>query len=305
MQDGKIKGSYFPGEVYYFGEDKDNLVEFVNMLKQRKYYIGEDGHIRTPRKGTIASKLMRNGYWMVSASYDAKTYYFMEHRVIWAWHNGAIPDGLVINHKDYNRSNNRIGNLELLTQKENLEYSRGHLNPPRGEKSGKASFTNAQASAIKALRDLCGWKIKDIAAFVETNAINVTRITKGQRYPDAVTPSSILEAYPTLVNFTRNKEIGKEEEVKNYLMGLSGEVGEVEDIMKKVFYHGKEFSPVDLMLELGDILYYIVALANVLEMDMTEILLNNNAKLMGRYEGGYSIEKSLSRIEDATNGDNR
>lgn len=292
-----MKGSYFPNEVYCFGNDQDNLAEFVSMLKNRGYYIGDDGHIRSP-KGVIASKIMRNGYWMTSAQYNTRIYYFMEHRVIWAWHNGAIPNGLVINHKDYNKSNNNIGNLEIITQKENVTYSKCHQNPPRGEKSGKALFTNKQAEAVKALRDICGWKIKDIADFVGTNACNITKITKGQRYPDAVTPQCILEAYPTLVNFTRNRTISKDEEVKGYLLGLNGEVGEVTDVIKKIFYHGKEYNPVELLLELGDVLYYLVALCNVLNIDITEVLLNNNAKLMARYEGGYSVEKSINRIED-------
>lgn len=65
----------------------------------------------------------------------------MEHRVVWCWHNGAIPNGLVVNHKDYNRSNNLIDNLELLTQKENTEYSRCHFNPCRGERGKGAKFT--------------------------------------------------------------------------------------------------------------------------------------------------------------------
>lgn len=292
-----MKGSYFPNEIYNFGKDKDNLVEFVSMLKNRGYYIGEDGHIRS-KKGTVSSKLLRNGYWMASAQYNTKIYYFMEHRVVWAWYNGAIHDGLVINHKDYNKSNNRIENLEAITQKQNVEYSKCHQRPPRGEKSGKAQFTNKQAEAIKALKEICGWKIKDIADFVGANANNTSRIIKGQRYPDAVTPQNILEAYPTLVNFTRNKGISKNEELKNYMLGLNGEVGEVTDIVKKVLYHGKEYNPVELMLELGDVLYYLVAICNVLDIDITETLLNNNAKLMARYEDGYSIESSQNRIED-------
>lgn len=293
----KIKGSYFPGEVYNF-TDGDNLVEFVNMLKQRGYYIGEDGHVRTCKKGVIASKLMRNGYYMVAAQYDRKVHYFMEHRVVWVWHNGAIPKGMVVNHKDYVRGNNKIENLELMTQKENIEYSRCHFNPPRGEKSSKASLTNKQAEAVKALRNLCGWRINDIAPFVGVSPFTVTRIVRGQRYPDAVTPETILTAYPTLVNFTRNKTISPIEELKNYLLGLGGETGEVLDIVKKVLYHGKDYDPVDLMNELGDVLYYLVAICNVLGIDITEILLNNNAKLMARYAEGYSIEQSLNRIED-------
>lgn len=293
---GGVIGSYFPDEIYNFDAEDDKLPLFVEMLKNRGYYVGEDNHIRS-KKGTLSSKLMRNGYYMTSAQYEGKMYYFMEHRVIWVWHNGAIPSGLVINHKDYNRANNDITNLELMTHKENTEYSKCNMNPPRGEKSGKAKLTNKQADAIKTLGLTCGWSPTQIEALTGVKDYNVTRIVKGQRYPDSVSKESILEAYPTIVNFTRNKEIGELEELKNYLLGLNGECGELTDIFKKVLYHGKEFDAIDVMLELGDILYYLTAICNILGIDLTEIMLNNNAKLMARYKDGYSIESSKNRIE--------
>lgn len=307
---GGVIGSYFPDEVYNFDAEDDKLPLFVEMLKNRGYYIGEDNHIHS-KKGTLSSKLTRNGYYMTTAKYLGKTYYFMEHRVVWVWHNGAIPKGLVINHKDYNKANNAIENLEVLTQKENTEYSRCHFKPARGEKSVRADLTNKQADAIKTLAITCGWSTEQIERITGVKTYNIRRIVKGTRYPDAVSESDILKVYPTIVNFTRNKNITPLEELKNYLLGLNGEVGELTDVFKKILYHGKEVEPIDILLELGDILYYLTAISNILGIDMAEIMLNNNAKLMARYKDGYSIEQSLNRIEDKArgvidgNGDNR
>lgn len=294
---GGVIGSYFPDEIYDFSSTDDKLPLFVEMLKERGYYIGDDNHIRS-KKGTLASKLMRNGYYMTSASYDGKTYYFMEHRVIWVWLNGPIPKGLVINHKDYNRTNNDISNLEILTQKENINYSRCHQNPPRGEKSGKAKLTNKQASAIKTVASLCGWTPSLIEKITGVKAFTVSRIVKGKRYPDAIASDNIMEAYPYIVDFTRNKNITPLAELQNYLLGLNGEVGELTDICKKILYHGKVYDSAELLLELGDILYYLTAICNILGIDLSEVMLNNNAKLMARYQDGYSIEASLNRIEE-------
>ena len=294
---GGVIGSYFPDEIYDFSSGNDKLPLFVEMLKNRGYYIGEDNHIRS-KKGTLASKLMRNGYYMTSAQYDGKTYYFMEHRVIWVWHNGAIPEGLVINHKDYNRANNALDNLEIMTQKENTAYSKKNHRPPRGERSGKAQLTNAQATAIKTIAKVCGWSTSVIENITGVKAYNIRRIIKGDRYPDSVAKDSILEVYPIIVDFTRNKSISPLEELQNYLLGLNGECGELTDIFKKILYHGKEYDSSEVLLELGDILYYLTAICNILGIDLTEIMLNNNAKLMARYENGYSISASLNRIED-------
>lgn len=292
-----IRGSYFSYEDYDFDKEQDKLPLFVEMLKNRGCYIGSDWHIHSKR-GTRMSHIMKNGYYMISAQYNKKRYYFMEHRAIWVWYNGAIPEGLVVNHIDYNRWNNNIDNLEVVTQKENTEYSRPNFNPAQGERHTRAKFTNKQAAAIKTLAKVCGWTRKQIAELVECSDVNVTRIVNGQRYPNVVEPLDIMSAYPIIVDFTRNKEIGLEEELKNYTLGLVGEAGEVAELVKKHFFHGQELNVAEIVYELGDVLYYLCAICLVLGIDWDEIMLNNNAKLIARYGEGFSKEKSQNRIEN-------
>ena len=43
------------------------------------------------------------------------------HRYVWEYYNGAIPKGYHIHHKDHNKDNNDIDNLELLTEKEHKQ----------------------------------------------------------------------------------------------------------------------------------------------------------------------------------------
>lgn len=45
------------------------------------------------------------------------------HRVIWESVHGPIPDDLVLNHLDGNRSNNSISNLELVTNVANAQHA--------------------------------------------------------------------------------------------------------------------------------------------------------------------------------------
>lgn len=47
------------------------------------------------------------------------------HRTVWQYHNGAIPKGYHVHHKDENKSNNSIENLELVKAE---EHSRYHMN---------------------------------------------------------------------------------------------------------------------------------------------------------------------------------
>lgn len=46
--------------------------------------------------------------------------YMQSHRVVWMYAHGPIPPGHVINHRDGNRRNNRIDNLEAVTPRQNV-----------------------------------------------------------------------------------------------------------------------------------------------------------------------------------------
>lgn len=277
-----MEGKYFPKGCFYFEKDTDNLSAFVEMLKANGCYIGSDNHIRNS-KGVLCSKLMRNGYYMTNATFNGRNCYFMEHRVIWCWLKGSIPSSVSIRHKDSDKTNNAISNLEVVTQKENA-----------GE---KVQVRSNKLRAIKTLGEVCGWSSKQVTALIDT-IDNTAFVSDDKQHPNIIPPEDIMAAYSTIVDFTRNRTISKTEEVLNYALGLAGECGEVADIIKKIIFHGKSYEPVDLLLELGDVLYYLCALCNVLNIDFSEVMLNNNAKLMQRYKDGFSVEQSLNRIEN-------
>ena len=56
--------------------------------------------------------------------YEKRYEYLVLHRVIWADHNGPVPPGSVIRHKDGDPSNNEISNLECVKKEEHLRTCR-------------------------------------------------------------------------------------------------------------------------------------------------------------------------------------
>lgn len=77
---------------------------------------------------------------------------FSAHRMVWVVLRGPIPDGLEINHKNGNKADNRISNLELLTHKANVHHAFRVLGVPpvAGEANGQSKLTAAQVVEIRA-----------------------------------------------------------------------------------------------------------------------------------------------------------
>ena len=62
------------------------------------------------------------GYYTVNLSWNSKYNTYLVHRLIWEAFNGPIPKGLQINHKDENKLNNCLSNLEMVTPQYNVMY---------------------------------------------------------------------------------------------------------------------------------------------------------------------------------------
>ena len=90
------------------------------------------------------------------------------------------------------------------------------------------------------------------------------------------------------------KDIGG---VFNACLGLSGEVGEFNDIIKKWVFHEKPFDEEHAKKELGDVLWYVAMMCESFGWDLDEIMQMNVDKLKARYPKGFSTELANNRKE--------
>lgn len=70
--------------------------------------------------------LNNKGYYVRSG----KGYHQALHRVVWEEHNGAIPEGMTVDHINNDKTDNRIENLQLLSRQANS--SKGRVSRARG-----------------------------------------------------------------------------------------------------------------------------------------------------------------------------
>lgn len=83
----------------------------------------------------------------------------------------------------------------------------------------------------------------------------------------------------------------------NACLGMSGEVGEFNDMIKKWVFHEKNLDMEHAKKEAGDILWYVVMLCESFGWNMEEIMQMNVDKLKARYPEGFDVERANNRAE--------
>lgn len=109
------------------------------------------------------------------------------HRLIYESFVGPIPAGMQINHKNGQKADNRLENLEVVTPSENTLHGFRSLgrkpvkNPQPGAENGRAKLTEAQLPEIFRLREL-GWSQQRIADKLGIHQTNISRVLLGQSW---------------------------------------------------------------------------------------------------------------------------
>lgn len=91
---------------------------------------------------------------------------------------------------------------------------------------------------------------------------------------------------------------GMTAQLLNGCLGLSGEVGEFNDMIKKVVFHEATAYVDHLEKELGDIMWYIALICDAFGFDLDHVMQLNIEKLKARYPDGFDVDKSANRAED-------
>lgn len=116
---GKLKQAY--GFIWrYFEEQIDGEIWKKKIFNKKQIEISNMGRVRlSSGKITYGSK-MENGYNIVNISGKS---IFVHRLVLSSFCKVVNWENYTINHKDYNKTNNNLDNLEWMTQKENNQHS--------------------------------------------------------------------------------------------------------------------------------------------------------------------------------------
>lgn len=109
-----------------------------------------------------------------------------------------------------------------------------------------------------------------------------------------------LDQYARAANRTISEEcsMNPDKALLNAALGLAGESGEVVDHLKKNLFHKHPLDIGKVKKELGDILWYIAEACFALGLDLEDVASTNIDKLLKRYPDGFSVERSINRVEE-------
>lgn len=112
-----------------------------------KYEASSDGHIRNKKTGRVLKEFVgKDGY--LRTQFDGKSR--TVHRVIANAFLPEDPDRKFINHKDGNKQNNSIDNLERCNRSENMKHAYKHgLKSSIGVKNSRCKLSIDDVSYIK------------------------------------------------------------------------------------------------------------------------------------------------------------
>lgn len=122
----------------------------MERIRNSNYFITEQGEVFGPKKKTALTKVTTSkGYCRIRIGALRKS--FQVHRLVAEVFIPNPQNHPVVNHKDGNKQNNHVSNLEWTTHSDNQlhAYKTGLRKKYIGERSGRAVLTDEIVSKIR------------------------------------------------------------------------------------------------------------------------------------------------------------
>lgn len=166
----------------------------VALVREGRWKVDTEGRVwRLKQTNAVrAEKWLPSGYGMVRAMIGGTRIVGLAHRLVWQVERGNIPDGLIINHRNGIKSDNRLCNLEVVTYSDNARHARRVLGvcPQHGQYNPMAKLTPRTVAEIRASRAR-GERVMDIASRFGVAFQTVYKVCSGERWGHLAAPAEL------------------------------------------------------------------------------------------------------------------
>lgn len=146
------------------------------------YQASDDGQIRRIMDGETLNQYHHDsGYRSVSIYRTQKSRVPLVHRLVALAFLGEPPEGYQVNHKNGDKADNRLSNLEWVTPGENTRHAMKHLGiDVRGANNGMSKLTAEEVLEIRRLHATGDYTQRELArqfgiSFQHANALVLRR----------------------------------------------------------------------------------------------------------------------------------
>jgi hypothetical protein len=110
------------------------FMEWRTTKESERYHVNVEGQVRGPWR-VLKPTLMQIGYYSVALSLGGhKVVRRYVHKLVADAFLGSVPEGFVINHKNQDKLDNRLENLEIVSRRENaIQWAQ----PSRSDEAGR------------------------------------------------------------------------------------------------------------------------------------------------------------------------
>jgi hypothetical protein len=136
-------------------------VSNLGNVKSLERLVRNNHSFRMSKERILKPGKTKSGYYFVNLSVDGKSYCKDIHRMVALEFFGHENKHLTVNHKDGDKLNNNVSNLEFMTQAQNNEHKilvlgkrggrcvKGSMNPMFGKKHSEETKAKISKSKLK------------------------------------------------------------------------------------------------------------------------------------------------------------
>lgn len=141
---------------------------FLEIKNHPGYFISNFGRVRKGNNHIMAVFTRQKGYVIVVIMEGGVKSHYMVHRLVAEAFIGSL-DGKEVNHKNFDKGDNRVDNLEIVTRAENMRHY--HSNERAKEVYKRISATKIAENCAKRKRDRFKGRILKLRSKRKSNKI--------------------------------------------------------------------------------------------------------------------------------------